>query len=321
MKKTFLILLSISLFCSSVFSQEKKAHWDYSITTDVVYYPFCDFIPGEDHFSPITGPLDTAAFRITGTAGYVIPTPLGEHWLLQDSQVRLETNLQLLPVTMRSINRAVFTPVPFLEFEAGTSFGIGWNLGPIKGFTYYNEETMLYEDLSTLKNWYYDFWLMGTFMFDTGAVIPGDWTHVVMLAQYQIIYKGLLGLEKSQIYNWQTVPGQTKGLQYDAQVILAYQMPLTLYRAGIMTEFSAHYNSSDYGKFADNYDGDFVTILLSPFVQFNFENGDTLSFLLQFSNRRSFVEPHNKLTEEMPLTKIGQEWFVNMLAASWTHYF
>ena len=81
-------------------------------------------------------------------------------------------------------------------------------------------------------------------------------------------------------------------------------MPIVLYRAGIMTEFTAHYDGKDYGSFDENYDGDFTTILLSPFLQFKFENEDTLSVLCQFSNRRSFIENHKKLTEEMYLTKL-----------------
>lgn len=313
--------ICLFLFCCCFPLFAEKGSWNFNLTNDVVYYPFCDFIPGETHFSKISGPLDTAAIRITGQANYVIPTPLGNHWLLSDAHVTIQPSLQIVPVTMRSINKIIFTPFPFLEFEAGTSLGIGWNIGNIKGLTSLNEETKQYENLNTFSHYYYDFWFMGTFQFDTGAVIPGDWTHVVMLAQYQVIYKGITGLKDTGIYNWQTIPGQVKGLQYDTQVILAYQMPIVLYRAGIMTEFTAHYDGKDYGSFDENYDGDFTTILLSPFLQFKFENEDTLSVLCQFSNRRSFIENHKKLTEEMYLTKIGDEWFVNMFAVSWTHYF
>lgn len=320
MKKTLSLVFSFILFCAALFSQSNNS-WNFNLTTDIVYYPYSDFIAGPDHFSPISSPLDTAAFRVTGTANYVIPVPLGEHWLLQDSHVTLQTNLQILPVSIRSINRVIYTPFPFLEFEAGTSLGMGWNIGTIKGLTWLNQETQKYEDLSSIKNLYYDFWFMGTFMFDTGAVFPGDWTHVVMMAQYQVIYKGLTGLSKGDIYNWQTTPGQTKGLQYDNQLIIAYQMPLVLYRAGLMTEFTAHYDSEDYAKYSKSFKGDFETVMISPFVQFKFQNNDTLIILCQFSNRRSFEEPHKKLTEEMDLRTVGNEWFVNMFAASWTHYF
>lgn len=321
MKKTITFFIAFCLLSFSLFCQDKKNSWKFDLTTDVVYYPFSDFIPGSDHFSPISGPLDTMAIRITGEANYIIPLELGDHWLFDDAHLTLQTGLQILPVTMRSINRVIFSPVPFLEFEAGTSFGIGWNFGNVVGLAAYDETLNEYVKLSTLKNWYYDFWGMGTFMFDTGAVIPGDWTHVVMLAQYQIIYKGITGIDPYKIYNWQTVYGETRGLQYDAQIILAYQMPIVLYRAGIMSEFSGHYNSDDYGIYSDSFGGDFTTILLSPFLQFKFENEDTFSILFQFSNRRSFEEEHSKLSQEITLTKSGQEWFFNMLAVSWTHHF
>lgn len=321
MKKTLILVFSSILFCVSLFCQENKSPWNFNLTTDIVYYPHSDFIPGPDHFSPISAPLDTAAFRITGTANYIIPTPLSEHWLLKDSTVTLQYNLQLLPVSMRSISKVIYSPVPFLKLEAGTSLGMGWNIGPIKGLTYLNQETQSYEDLSTFKNLYYDFWFMTTLMFDTGAIYPGKWTHFVILAQYQIIYKGLTGLSKGDIYNWQTTPGQTKGLQYDNQIILAYQMPLVLYRAGLMTEFTAHYNSNDYAKYSKSFKGDFETVLISPFIQLKFKNQDTMIILCQFSNRRSFEEPHTKLIEEMDLRTIGNEWFVNMFGINWSHNF
>lgn len=322
MKKFFLILFILS--CTSLFAQQNTNHWSFDLTTDAIYYPYCDFVQAKNkvHFAPITGPIDTAAPRFTFNSNYTIPTPLGEHWLLSDANVILQTGLQLTPVTMRSNNKISFTPFPFLIIEAGASLGIGWNIGKnIKGLTGLNPNNKQYEDLNSFKNFYYDIWAMGTFQFDTGAIIPGDWSHVVMLAQYQIIYKGLAGLEKNAVYNWQTVPSQTNGLQYYIQAILAYQMPLVLYRAGIMNEFSGHYDGSDYGIYDDKFKGNFTTILISPFVQFKFKNEDTLSILFQFSNRRSFKETHKKFTEEIFLTTAGQEWFVNMIAASWTHYF
>lgn len=322
MKKILLSLILLSVTLSTTFAQDKEAapHWDYSLTTDIVVYPLPDFIPGESHYSKIVG-YDLSAFRITGAADYVIPTPLGEHWLLSDAFVQIEPAVEFTAVSLKGIFSTTFQPVPFLEFQAGASIGTGWNFGSVNAFQSYNENTNKYENLTPFKNYYYELWGKGTFMFDTGALIPGDWTHVVMLAEYKLMYSGMTGLQKNQPFNWLTAPGQMNGLQYDTQFILAYQMPLVVYRAGSMFEFYGHYNGNDYGKYNESFNGEFTTAKISPFVQFKFNEKNTVTFLTEFSTRRSFAEDHNSILEEMPLHHSGNEWFINFFGVSWTYNF
>ena len=86
-----------------------------------------------------------------------------------------------------------------------------------------------------------------------------------------------------------------------------------------MCDIDGHYKSSDYGSLSDSYNGDFINYKLSPFVQLNFGEKDSLYCLLSFENRRSFEENHDSEIEETYLTYSGNEWHFYRLALSWTH--
>ena len=69
------------------------------------------------------------------------------------------------------------------------------------------------------------------------------------------------------------------------------------------------------------YDGDFMSISLSPLLQFEFDSHNSLSVLFGFSSRRSFATPHEKDAQEPNLTATGREWYFKRLALSYTYQF
>ena len=142
--------------------------------------------------------------------------------------------MQISPVSIRPKLSVDFTPVPFLIFSAGSSIGFGWNMLGIEGLCRLNTLNYDYEELSTFSHPYYDFWAGATFQFDTGAIIKGDWTHVVILASYTATYSGIAALDDYSVYEWQCSKGKARGLYYEFQGVLGYQMPIPLSLAGIM---------------------------------------------------------------------------------------
>lgn len=205
--------------------------------------------------------------------------------------------------------------------RAVASLGLGFNYLGLEGIAEYNLLTREYDTLSGITHPYYDLWASATFQFDTGALIPGDWTHVVLLASYTTVYTGVAGLTKSNIFEWQCSKYKACGLAYDAQIILAYQMPIALRLAGVMTKFVGYYDGKVYGEFDKTFDGDFAEISISPVFQFSFSEKDDLSLLFDFSSRRSFGEKLNKNSDMLYTQKTGREWFFKRLALSWTHRF
>ena len=324
MKKNKIGLLTVIvtvLMAFPLIAEEEKNPFSLQLTTDFAYYPASEIIPGGDHFSRIVGPYSGVEACTTLNAGYKINTPLGENWLVKDACVLLGAGFELTPVSVKQKVSVDFQPLPFLIFRAGASLGLGFNYLGFEGIAEYNPLTREYDTLSGITHPYYDLWASATFQFDTGALIPGDWTHVVLLASYTTVYTGVAGLTKSNIFEWQCSKYKACGLAYDAQVIIAYQMPIVLKLAGVMTKFVGYYDGNVYGEFDKTFDGDFAEISISPVFQFSFSEKDNVTLLFDFSSRRSFGEKLNKNSDMLYTQKTGREWFFKCLALSWTHRF
>lgn len=331
LRKNFIFAFCFIIFSSLIAAQERdanesnseKSDWSLYLTTDFAYYPESDYVSGGDHFAPVTGFCSGVELRTTFNADYKFLTPLGKSWLVKDAFCVFGSAFEISPISIRPKISFSFTPFPFLVLSSGASLGTGWNMFTWKGLAELDEEKSRedaeYDNLQTFVNYYYDFWLSGTFQFDTGALFSGDWTHVLLLASYKSIYKGITGIENKKIWSWMNSGNNANGLQYEASFVIAYQMPLLLYRVGFMCDIDGHYKSSDYGSLSDSYNGDFINYKLSPFVQLNFGEKDSLYCLLSFENRRSFEENHDSEIEETYLTYSGNEWHFYRLALSWTH--
>ncbi len=305
-------------------ASENKSFFDslkYAISADFAFYPKSDYVAGGTHFAPLTGIYSGLEGRVTGSATYVIPTPLGENWLLKDANVALKASLELTPVSIKPGFSATFTPLPFLVFAAGGEAGTGWNLLGLQGMASY-DGTSSYTDITPFTSWFLKAWAQGTVQFDTGALIPGDWSHVVMLFTYQVYYQNLTGVSSGEIWEWQCSKNKADGFNQYMCGVLAYQMPLVLKRVGVMFEMEGHFADSDYNtsKYAD-YNGNFQSISISPLAQFEFDKHNSLSVLIGFSSRRSYEESHTDDAVEPNLTYAGREWYFNRVAVSYTYSF
>ncbi|MGN0729961.1 hypothetical protein [Treponema sp.] len=317
-------LSALGKFCAFAEAEESQnSPLSFYTVTDFAYYPETDYKSGGTHFSGVDGIYDKIECRITGFAEYKIPTPLGEHWLVKNSNIVLCGGLELTPVSLRPMMSLRFTPVPFAALSTGSSVGIAWNQGDLNGMKKLDDSSMELKSLSFTEHVYYDFWGKGTLMFDTGEIIKGDWTHIVLLAEFQLIYKGLSGISDGTVWTWQTENNLANGWQYELSCIVGYQMPLALRMAGVMANCHAHLDSDDYGKYSSpgKYDGDFVYSNISGFFEIDFGKKDFAYFLVGFSSRQSFREDHDDSELEPYLTSCGTEWFFNRIAVSWTHRF
>lgn len=314
--KKFIVNLVFSLIFLSAFCADIET--TKSITVDAAYYPKSDFIAGGDHFAPLTGAYSGVEGRVTGSLSYKIPTPLGNHWLLSDANINVKINLELSPVSIAPESKISFTPLPFLVFETGAKLGTGWNLGGIQGMALYNGSDA-YNNLKPFNNWFTKFYVQGTFQFDTGALIDGDWSHVQIMYTYQAYYSALSGIKNTQIWKWQSSGNKANGWQNYQNIVLAYQMPIVLSRVGVLTEIEGHYKDSDYNPAAyPAFKGSFKTVSISPLMQFTFSETQSLAVLFGFSSRRSFAQEYTDSNVEPLLTYAGREWFFNRIALSWT---
>ncbi|MCR4630249.1 MAG: hypothetical protein K5786_01315 [Treponema sp.] len=300
----------------------KTSPWSFSISTDFAYYPLSAPIVSENtHFSTFTGPYSGLEGRTTAHAYYTIPTPIGNNPLTAGDNITLEGYFELSPVSIKPGLSVSFTPIAFLVFNAGAEIGTGWNLLGIEGMGSWDASTEShYASLTPFASWYHHFWFQGTFQFDTGALIPGDWSHVVMLASYKVEHIGITGCANQELWCWQGSSNQVNGWKYYSNAILAYQMPLFIKRAGVLAEFSGYY-SDDVYEFGSAYDGNFMTVDISPLAQFQLGQNDELSLLFNFSSRRGYSAEYEGSYSETFLSTISREWYFKRIALSWTHNF
>jgi hypothetical protein len=324
--KRFSIIMAALCIMLPLTAQEDEvtetSPWSFSISTDMAYYPLSAPIVSEkSHFAPITGPYSGLEGRTTGHAYYKIPTPIGNNPLTAGDNVTLEGYLELSPVSIKPGFSVSYTPIAFLVFNAGAEIGTGWNLLGIEGMGAWDASTEShYKSITPFTSWYHHIWAKGTFQFDTGAIIPGDWTHVVMLASYTVEHIGLTSCADQELWCWQASNNQVNGWKYYSNVVLAYQMPLAIKRAGILAEFSGYYSDDAYA-YGSYYDGNFMDINISPLAQFQIGGHDELSLLLNFACRRAYSVDHSNSYEETFLTTISREWYFKRIAISWTHNF
>ncbi len=327
-KSIFFSLTIIFLLAFNLYAGEENP-LQVSLTADFAYYTKSDYISGGTHFAPTTGIYSGLEGRVKASAGYKISTPLGEHWLLKDANLVLGTDLELSPVSIKPAFSLTFTPLPFIVLSTGIETGTGWNFLGLQGMAYLSTDDkgkLIYKDYVPLRDYFVKWYGQGTFQFDTGALIAGDWTHIQIMYTYQVYYEALSPAKKGEIWMWQCSGNKVNGWSDYQSIILAYQMPLFLSRIGILTEIGGHYSDSDYEINSTtnpykNYKGSFKSISISPLMQFTFGEQDTISALLGFSSRRSFKEEHTDSIDEPFLTYSGREWYFNRLALSWTHNF
>ncbi len=321
--KKIITLSVISIFLSFFTFAEAQGGFSYSLSTDFAYYPKSAYIAGETHFAPITGAYSGLEGRVTGKVNYTIPTPLGSSWLLNDASLVLNASFEITPVSLKPGLSAKFTPLPFLVFEGGAQAGTGWNLFGLQGMALYDPLNNTYNDLNAFETWLLKWYAQGTFQFDTGALISGDWTHIQIMYTYQVYYEGLSNVQDGLVWMWQCTDNRANGLKNYQSLILAYQMPLVISRAGLLFEYDGYYKDSAFDAIYvnPNYKGSFKTINISPLAQFTLSKHDTLSLLFGFSSRRSFTTNHTESKVEPLLTYAGREWFFNRIALSWSHNF
>jgi len=315
------------LLCAVGFAHaEEKSPWDFSIVVDFAYYPKSDFIVGngDDHFSAVSGVYSGVEARVTGAAGYTIPVPFSDNPLVSGNRVHVYGKFELSPVSMMPAFGVSFSPIAFLDFNAGASIAAGWNfdLLGIQGIAVWNHADQEYKSL-VFESALVQAWFQGTFMFDLAALMPGDWNHVVTMNTFKVHYSGLThGGEDGNPWLYHGSGEQANGLKYYASFLLGYQMPLALQTVALQAELEGHFDGrNDYDEIYHGMRPDFMTIHISPVAILKFTEKDELTLQFRFSSRQSFTEEYDTGADRFVLTYAGRQWYFNRIALSYKHNF
>lgn len=324
MKKNIFLLFILILVTVGVFAE---AETKFILITDFAYYPKSSPVamglPQDDvsRFAPLDGFYSAVEARVTGKMDYKIPTPFGTNPLVKGNNVTISPALEISPVTLMPQFFVAFTPIAFLKFTASAKIGTGWDFIGIKGMGDLDSAENGYKSLTPFKNYFYEFRLSNLFQFDVGAIVPGDWTHVVMQASYDILYTGLTGVENGTPWIWQASGEKANGWNYYSQIILGYQMPLVLQTVGLQFELSGYYDEASFDAKYLDWNPSFMRVNINPICILKFNENHSLTIQTRFSSRRGFSSDKGSSATNFNLDYNGREWWLERIAFSYAYSF
>lgn len=169
--------------------------------------------------------------QLHGKIRFQKPFLVGEGPLTRGNNVKLDITGKLSPVSTNLVVNGILTPIAFLEFSAGGQIGTGWTtplpgLGDLAGLTLSSNPGIEEPGADPLGGAVYHLRAGGAFQFDLAAVVPGDWTHVLIRAYQEINYRAYTGASEGELWDYELSGGLVNGYSYFASYVLAYQVPL-----------------------------------------------------------------------------------------------
>lgn len=322
MKK--IILSAVFMMTALAFAEsDKKISFEFSSVTDFAYYPKSDNVSGNTHFAPLSGIYNGIELQETVKADCIIPVPFSDNFLFADNKLVLEGAFSVTPVSLTPKAKISFTPVAFLNFSAGAGISTAWKFFGVKGLACYDPSEKEYIQQDTFKSYRYQTWFCSTLMFDLAAVWPGEYHHVVAVASWEINYQGLLNTQDNDdLYKFHSDGGLSEGAAYESNYILGYRLPCKLSLIGFKAQFLGllkdHFSDSAYYS---KFDGDFMTVNIGGIANYDFNDKNSIVFLVEFGSRRSYAEDCDDYEDEPLLSKKGREWYFKRIGCSFTHKF
>lgn len=229
-------------------------------------------------------------FKLKLDAGYQWKFDLlqGEGPLFEGNNLKVKASGGLSPVGASGFVDLVLTPIAVAEISAGGGAGVGWDF-PLLGIEGIRVGDNIGSDLTSdkLGGAYYTGRVGLAFQFDTGAVLSGEWSSILMRTYHELNYAGYSNVTGSKAWEFETGGAMVNGFNYKGEYILAYQMPLVVNLVGAQVETYV-YNTFDSGRSPFFID-------ISGLANFTVTDQISLLAVLQFTN----YDKVNKSTSEL----------------------
>jgi hypothetical protein len=245
------------------------------------------------------------------THDIVFPLLRGGGPLTSGNNLTVGLKANVSPITADGTLNLTLTPVAFLQFNAGGLIGSGWDFIGLHGLGRQDwdsakNEWRTVQEPFTPALW--KAWAAGIFQFDLGAVIPGDWNHILFQTRQELNYQSYTGADSKQYWEFQADGGEGRnGFKYYASYVLGYQLPSpVLNLVGMMVETDQNfYTYPDAAARAASGDD---RLKWTVSTLFNFQITDRLSalFLAIMNTQRNFTTTEKdyakrELADDKPL--------------------
>ena len=168
---------------------------------------------------------------------FVFPFLQGSGPLTKDNNIATVLSADITPVSLFGIGEITWTPAAFFLLSGGGKAGSGWDIPMGRGIGLTVPEIESVPDPgdpprksqflgNAFDGLVWSTWGAGTLQFDLGAVIPGDWTHVVFQTRQEFRYMAYTRAGPGILWILENDEGANiNGWTYYASYVLGYMMP------------------------------------------------------------------------------------------------
>ncbi len=261
----------------------------YSPITDPNSYLSADTDQGRDLGNGWGG----AEAKASVTHKIKVPFMQGSGAMTSDNNILYQLKGELSPVSINAIASATVTPIAFLNFQAGVNLGTGWDFfGIFNGLGLNNDGTGIPET-DSVPGVMVKSWLSGTFQFDLGAVIPGEWTHVIMAATAKGEYKYFSGADEEEAWQYEADTGENfNGFSFLGSYVLGYKLPYKVNTVAFLVETEQMLGTNQDLSSSDPVDwgSDFTQVTFGPLANIQLTEDSNIVILVQFRTEKLYTE-------------------------------
>jgi len=232
--------------------------------------------------------------KLSFSQSFIFPFMQGQSPLTQDNNIATVLTAEISPVSLNGKAEVIWTSAAFFLLSGGGLAGSGWNmpLGNGIGINKPEDENAAPPRKATIDGTAFDgllwrAWGAGTVQFDLGAVIPGDWTHVLFQSRQELRYAAYSRAEPGEAWVYEADFGENQnGWVYYASYVLGYQIPLSpvMDTIAFMAELEKPLYDTPNGDFWGENLGKWT---FSGLYNFSFTKRFSTALVLQMQTRRN----------------------------------
>jgi hypothetical protein len=232
--------------------------------------------------------------KLSFSQSFIFPFLQGSGPLTSDNNIAAVLGAEVTPVSLNGKAEITWTPAAFFLLSGGGLAGSGWNipLGNGIGINKPEDESAAKPRKATVDGTAFDgllwrAWGAGTLQFDLGAVIPGDWNHVLFQSRQELRYGAYSRAAPGESWIFEADYGENQnGLVYYASYVLGYQMPLSplLDTIAFMAEIDKNLYNTPGGDFWGDNLGKWT---FSGLFNFSITPRFSTALVLQMQTRRN----------------------------------
>jgi len=230
-----------------------------------------------------------------------VPILRGSNFLTRGNNLKTSVFYNITPVSMNAGLDLILTPIAFAQIKAGASLGTGWNFPAVNlaphawGINQPQVDGTGLIDGKPFEAVISEFYGGAVLQFDVGAVVPGDWTHLLIQVYQGLSYRANNLAGPNDSWSHENDGGENRNAtHYYGSYVLGYQFPAVpiLDTAALMAEMDYHfYDTPGRSIFGD----DRPLWTFSFLVNAAFTKQFSAALAAQFRLDRNFIGGTEKL--------------------------